>query len=316
MLASACLTTLLLTASAACLTVCFVVSSWLAAASRGGPAQSALPPSQQPTEPAFEFEVYDDVLNATTLRALVDAVGAEKPDGVYFDLRSPQMTPLEAALACVLREAGDEMPIVEYWHRADARSINVHRDTDEAEYEDATSGVQQRCPAYAHVLYLSLSPGLRAPTVLWEEEGRGAQAAGERRGGPLSAALRSLTAVPAVEGRLLRFQGDVAHDVPYPPLEYFDAEQEAATGGVLRWASHALERWRGAADRGARAHCRPGSGSGGRCGVERCSEAHSPLLIPLGPPCLARSPAAAKARRAPQLDARQSVPGPPGVPGG
>ena len=56
-----------------------------------------------------------------------------------------------------------------------------------------------RYPHHGHVLYLSVSGGVRGPTCVWEDGYDGA-----------------VTVVPAVTGRLLRFSGELVHGVPRP----------------------------------------------------------------------------------------------------
>lgn len=143
-------------------------------------------------------------------------------------------TIVERALTGVLHELGDESRFVEYWWRGVHKSMETHRDVDEAlcrSRKHAGTGIGvQRCPNYGHVLYLDVAPGLRAPTCVWEEEDpdeiwarEAAAVQADVRAGP-PRRLRLLHVVPAVPGRLLRFRGDLLHAVPKPALQWLDSE--------------------------------------------------------------------------------------------
>ena len=169
--------------------------------------------------------VYDGVFAPEDLARLdaltpTDQSDTSVIDRRRFDAGDQQPTQLQAALLALVAELGDDRRYIEYWWRRPAMSVPVHRDIDE---EPSADG-RQRCPMYGHVLYVSLEPGLRAPTCLWEELAHPpAPATSDRAGGPLGP-LQSLVAVPAVEGRLLRFRGDLSHSVAAPALEYLHGD--------------------------------------------------------------------------------------------
>ena len=91
----------------------------------------------------------------------------------------------------------------------------------------------QHCPNWAHVLYLDVEEGLRAPTCLFEERPRD-EGVAPTDGAPRP--LRTMHTVAAVDNRLLRFPGDWLHAVPQPALQYLGEEgdgQFIITGGAL-----------------------------------------------------------------------------------
>lgn len=155
------------------------------------------------------------------------------------DPKTKTYTPIEQALDAILSELGDASTVVEYWTRQEWRSIEAHADVDEflAKRQDAdgvvestsTSSPDFRYPNSGHVLYLKVGSQVRGPTCLFP---------GRRSGGDLLLAPTStattkssspkddtttttptgieLVTVPAVNGRLLRFEGDTLHAVPRP----------------------------------------------------------------------------------------------------
>ena len=77
------------------------------------------------------------------------------------------------------------------------KHIEAHADVDE---KLAAGGGPLRYPEHGHVLYLEVGPKVQGPTCVWE-------------GGAFDGAM---TTVPAVPGRVLRFQGKLQHAVPRP----------------------------------------------------------------------------------------------------
>lgn len=140
---------------------------------------------------------------------------------------SPPLAPLEAALDSVLTALGDQHEVVEYWTRQEYINMDVHADIDEQQLE--TEGTL-RFPAFGHVLYLHVTseeinhdtiskvnqPFLRAPTVLWS----GTEPLAGRAEASWKTNGTTLTTVPAVAGRLLRFAGHALHAVPKPPTRF------------------------------------------------------------------------------------------------
>ncbi len=139
----------------------------------------------------------------------------------------------EVVIDNILTELGDVAPkstedkvqFVEYWTRQEWRHIEAHADIDEhlAKEEDmrATTSTQEstldlpfRYPSYGHVLYLKVGTAVEGPTCLFPNTSSG---------GDLLKSDQSteLVIVPAVEGRLLRFSGDILHSVPRPADLWF-----------------------------------------------------------------------------------------------
>lgn len=177
-------------------------------------------------------------------------------------------TPLETALLAILDqlEAQDEVTIshssnavdatfsrstqfckkqrfVEYWWRDKVRMLEVHRDIDEEynkRYEVPTAlgssekvGLQ-RCPTFGHVLYVDMVGNFLAPTLVWKEQGEPKVDAdsGTFLGGP-PRTLESLSVVPSVSNRLLRFRGDCLHAVGYPVEDLLVSLSSFDEGGLL-----------------------------------------------------------------------------------
>ena len=130
--------------------------------------------------------------------------------------------PLEEAVCSLLHGCEDDSQYVEYWWREHYADISVHRDVDEALCESL--GLHC-CPRFGHVLYVDVEPALRAPTLLWHEDAADAAESDLDRGGA-PRQLKSLTCVPAVASRLLRFDGATLHSVAQPP-----AMSAGAAGG-------------------------------------------------------------------------------------
>ena len=62
---------------------------------------------------------------------------------------------------------------MEYWWRAEWKSMKAHRDVDETvcatRVHVGKVGGVQRCPDFGHVLYVDVDEALRGPTCVWEE---------------------------------------------------------------------------------------------------------------------------------------------------
>lgn len=132
---------------------------------------------------------------------------------------------IEKTIDDILTELGDTSAFVEYWTRQEWRSIEAHADVDEylaKRQQKQNQNPEFRYPDHGHVLYLKVGEKVRGPTCVFP---------GRRSGGdllrniePSSSALASMSSssrvelvtVPAVPGRLLRFQGDCLHAVPRP----------------------------------------------------------------------------------------------------
>jgi hypothetical protein len=118
----------------------------------------------------------------------------------HYFLRGPEyrpVNPVEAAIDSFLAEIGDDAPAVEYWRRATWAHVAPHRDIDELVVRRG----QFRYPINGHVLYTAVGGAVLGPTaLLWEDDDRHAH----------------LTTVPAVQGRVVRFNGTFLHAVPRP----------------------------------------------------------------------------------------------------
>jgi len=144
-------------------------------------------------------KVYDRVFDVAACAELHRSASARGlGHALYTRAHGPRL-PLEHAFESYLASIGDGAPVVEYWSRQEWRHIEAHRDVDEAL---AAGGGPQRCPEHGHVMYLRVGEKVRGPTCVWEP--------GD------SSSFGALTSVPAVEGRVLRFAGDLQHAVPRP----------------------------------------------------------------------------------------------------
>ena len=144
--------------------------------------------------------VIDGVFSADATAALrAHALRTSRVDtelAAFYERGAPT-NPIETGLDSFLTKVGDAGRFVEYWRRSTWAHVALHRDIDE---KLARSGVYEH-PTHGHVLYLEVGPHVRGPTsVLW------------RDGGGQS----FLTTVPAVRGRVVRFNGSLLHAVPRP----------------------------------------------------------------------------------------------------
>lgn len=180
-------------------------------------------------------KVFDNVLDAETAAWLhqeclqVERDG--KDIGFQFPLDEPaKYTPVEQFLNKLLLELyprGDDNDppsyFVEYWTRSKWMLIMSHADMDEAHHEKlllsgATGfGGNLRHPEIGHVLYLKVGSNVRGPTVVWNVT---------RGGDFMDGQDTEMVIVPAVEGRLTRFQGDKLHGVPRPGDVYWTIQQD------------------------------------------------------------------------------------------
>jgi hypothetical protein len=124
---------------------------------------------------------------------------------------------LEQALDSILTGLGDDSKYVEYWTRQEWRSIEAHADVDEflAKKEDADGTGSRdsfRYPHNGHVLYLQVGTNVRGPTCIFPNR----QSGGDLLRKHANNDGVELVTVPAVPGRMLRFQGDYLHAVPRP----------------------------------------------------------------------------------------------------
>jgi len=134
---------------------------------------------------------------------------------------------------------------IEYWTRQEWRHIEAHTDVDEnlsRHMDDDTnilkdvdlqskyaSTYQQsyghRYPTFGHVLYLQVGTDVRGPTVVFPNRSSGGDLLKDMKDPSISEEEEcssegengvSMSIIPAVEGRLLRFDGRDLHTVPRP----------------------------------------------------------------------------------------------------
>ena len=125
-----------------------------------------------------------------------------------------------------------QQQFVEYWTRQEWRHIEAHADVDEnlAKEEDKsemeTSQVLPfRFPSRGHVLYLKVGTEVQGPTCLFPKRSSGKDLLksdnDNNNNNNNSDEEIELVTVPAVEGRLLRFEGSTLHAVPRPADLWF-----------------------------------------------------------------------------------------------
>jgi hypothetical protein len=149
---------------------------------------------------------------------------------------------IEQTLDAILHEIkssdiiGGNSSIVEYWTRQEWRHIEAHADVDEnlSKQIDKDSSFTttnknhdnemlckypstykmshgHRYPIYGHVLYLQVGTNVRCPTCIFP----GRSSGGDLLRSTIHHGVKSVF-VPAVAGRLLRFDGRDLHTVPRP----------------------------------------------------------------------------------------------------
>ena len=167
--------------------------------------------------------VFDHVFDRKSCELLDRCASSRGLGHAIYARRDTPRTPLEHAFEAFLREMDDDAPVVEYWSRTEWRHIEAHRDVDEAL---AASGGELRYPDHGHVLYLSVGHRVQGPTCVWEGGSGGMGGYGG-----------SMATVPAVQGRVLRFSGNLPHAVPRPAdvwLSPFTVSQSGPAGDFVR----------------------------------------------------------------------------------
>ena len=144
--------------------------------------------------------VFDGVFSAAACSAAHNAAAARGLGHALYSRHDEPRSPLEHVMESFLSEMADDAPFVEYWSRQEWRHIECHADVDE---KLAADGGAFRWPDHGHVLYLDVGKQVAGPTCLWEA------CCDDPFGG-------ALTVVPAVGGRVLRFDGRLQHAVPCP----------------------------------------------------------------------------------------------------
>jgi hypothetical protein len=141
---------------------------------------------------------------------------------------------IETTLDAILTALGDDSTFVEYWTRQEWRHIEAHADVDEhlAKEQDVSISKNMngdddslgpfsfRYPENGHVLYVKIGTQVQGPTCVFPNvQSGGDLIMGEDDAKQSCSGEKKLTEtmiVPAVNGRLLRFQGDALHAVPRP----------------------------------------------------------------------------------------------------
>ena len=85
----------------------------------------------------------------------------------------------------------------------------MHKDVDENLAKN-TNPSEIKYPCNAHVLYVDVGLNVYGPTCLFFENKNNL--------------IEEMAIIPAVKGRLLRFDGNIMHAVPRPALGYLDPE--------------------------------------------------------------------------------------------
>lgn len=104
--------------------------------------------------------------------------------------------------------SNNERTVVEYWSRVEYMNMDAHVDIDERALED--EGVLH-CPEASHVLYLQVNMNEEAgcPTCVFPNQQVGWSFDDKDP-------VVDVVAVPAVQGRILKFPGSAMHAVPCP----------------------------------------------------------------------------------------------------
>jgi hypothetical protein len=156
--------------------------------------------------------VHDHVIDKGTCKTMDHQLQFGDLGHTVFFREDPPRTFTESVIQSLLSSTNDTSQIVEYWWREEWINLELHRDIDE---RLALQNGPIRFPDHAHVLYLSVGEEALGPTVLLENA----------TGDITKEIFDSITIVPALAGRFLRFTGDMMHAVPRPSLAYLDPEE-------------------------------------------------------------------------------------------
>jgi len=162
--------------------------------------------------------VWNNVLSPDTCYTLHQKASQLGLGHRVFSRPSGNRNIIEDVLDCILTELGDNSNHVEYWTRQEWKNIHAHSDIDEylAKRQPA---LEFRYPRMGHVLYLQVGSEVRGPTCIFPHRRTGGdllRPATNDDGSEHMGDTVELITVPAVVGRLLRFQGDFLHAVPRP----------------------------------------------------------------------------------------------------
>lgn len=158
--------------------------------------------------------IFDNVLDKSLCEIIDNGVKVGGLGHTVFLRDSPPRTAAEVAIHSILTTMNDFSPIIEYWWREEWLNLELHRDIDEKLAQQLGSEIF-RYPNHAHVLYLSVGDLVEGPTIVLHDSSNI---------NPISQ-FENITIVPAVNGRLLRFDGKLMHSTPRPALSYLDPSE-------------------------------------------------------------------------------------------
>ena len=191
-----------------------------------------------------KVNVWNNVIDTDNLASILHKESSRIGLGhKVFSRPSSSNSIIEQTLDSILAELNDDSKYVEYWTRREWRSIQAHADIDEyrAKQEQQSGEISNkgyRYPKNGHVLYLQVGTQVRGPTAIFPNRKSGGDLLrnlvteslcvdSDERSNSQNKHIESsgqgsedegvqLITVPAVPGRLLRFQGDYLHAVPRP----------------------------------------------------------------------------------------------------
>lgn len=181
-------------------------------------------------------QVFDKVLDESTAKWLhQECLQLPKSHGKEYGFIFPLETdlvdkhsPVEQFLNQLIRELyeNSERFYVEYWTRTKWMLVAPHQDMDEEHNRQVLAAGKKQYgrpttfhhPETGHVLYLDVGSKVRGPTVIWNVTKGGDFAYSEET---------EMIIVPAVHGRLTRFQGDRLHGVPRPFDVFWTNQRDA-----------------------------------------------------------------------------------------
>jgi hypothetical protein len=156
--------------------------------------------------------IFDNVLDDTLCEAIDNSVKLGGLGHTIFQRYETHKTVAEVVIHSILTTLNDFSPIVEYWWREEWLNLELHRDVDEQLARQLGSG--NFCyPNHAHVLYLSIGNEVFGSTIVLQSSSSCLNSKSQ---------FDDITVVPAVNGRLLRFNGTLMHATPRPALAYLD----------------------------------------------------------------------------------------------
>mmetsp|Transcript_9359 Transcript_9359/g.19127 ORF Transcript_9359/g.19127 Transcript_9359/m.19127 type:complete len:402 (-) Transcript_9359:140-1345(-) len=178
------------------------------------------------TSTSTPVRVFDNVFSSDACR-LINQLSIEHSDragncdgsSIFYREEGNVLTPLESAIDSALTALGDTSDVVEYWSRENYMNIDAHADIDEGGLLD--DGERIRCPIQGHILYLVVGKEVRGPTFIFPDKLVGWGCDDTSHLGRASSSINDqreveMVTVPAVEGRVVRFDGRAIHAVPKP----------------------------------------------------------------------------------------------------